>query len=199
MLADQLSFEENHCLLQAKEKGSSSWLTALPIESQGYILNKCEFRDSVALRYGWNVENIPRLCACGSRNDVNHALICSLRHNNLRDLIAELLTEAKCRDVVVEPQLMPVEPDRFKRSTNTQPEARLDVAATGIHSTFERTFFDVRVTHPSCQTNIHKSLTQLYKEQEDLKKRLYEERKLECEKGSFTPLVFTTSGGTAPL
>ena len=114
ILSEQLSFEDKHHLLQAKEKGSSSWLTALPLQNQGYTLNKNEFRDSVALRYGWNISDIPRVCACGSQNNVNHALTCSLdgythlRHNNLRDLIAELLSDAKCRDVVVEPPLMPV-------------------------------------------------------------------------------------------
>ena len=99
----------------------------------------------------------------------------------------------------MEPQLLPVDPKHFKASTNTQPEARLDIAATGLHSTFERTYFDVRVTHPGCQTNIYKTLPQLYQEQEALKKRTYEERVLEAEKGSFTPLIFSTSGGTGPL
>ena len=113
--------------------------------------------------------------------------------------MAQLLIDAKCRDVVVEPQLLPVDPKSFKDSTNTQPEARLDIAATGLHSVFERTFFDVRVTHPSCDTNIHKSLTQLYRDQEEEKKRTYEERVIQSEKGSFTPLIFTTSGGSGPL
>ena len=109
-------------------------------------------------------------------------------------MIAGLLVDAKCRDVVLEPKLMPVDPNRYKDSTNTQPEARLDIAATGFHSTFERTYFDVRVTHPGCDSNIYKSLPQIYKEHEDLKKRTYEERIRESEKGSFTPLIFTTSG-----
>ena len=200
-LSEQLPFKDRHCLLQASEKGASSWLTALPLDSQGYTLNKREFRDSVCLRYGWNIADIPRDCACGKKNSIDHALTCSLggyvhlRHNNLRDLLAEMLVDAKCRDVVVEPPLVQVNPDRFKSSTNTQPEARLDIAATGVHGTFERTFFDVRVTHPNCESNIHKTLPQLYKEHEDKKKRMYEERILEAEKGSFTPLVFSTSGG----
>ena len=87
--------------------------------------------------------------------------------------MAELLVEAKCRDVVVEPQLLPVDPERYKSSTNTQPEARLDVAATGLYSTFERSYFDVRVTHPGCQSNIFKTLPQIYQEQENSKKRMY--------------------------
>ena len=43
----------------------------------------------------------------------------------------------KYRDVVVEPPLIPVNPSNYKHSTNTQAEARLDIAATGFHSTFQ--------------------------------------------------------------
>ena len=59
-LSEQLSFDENHSLLQAREKGASSWLTALPVERQGYILNKREFRDSIALRYGFKIQDVPQ-------------------------------------------------------------------------------------------------------------------------------------------
>jgi hypothetical protein len=33
----------------AQEKGSGAWLTALPLASMGYVLNKQEFRDSFVL------------------------------------------------------------------------------------------------------------------------------------------------------
>ena len=120
-------------------------------------------------------------------------------HNNLRDLISQMLHDSRCRDVEVEPGLLPVNPQNFKPSTNTQDEARLDIAATGFISAFERTFFDVRVTHPNCDTNLFKPLSQLYSEHESEKKRTYEERVIEAEKGSFIPLVFSTSGGMGPL
>ena len=135
-LCDQLTYEERHSVIQAREKGASSWLTALPLENQGYVLNKREFRDAVALRYGKKIDGIPQTCACGSRNDINHALVCSLggythlRHNSLRDIIADLLVETQCKDVVIEPQLIPVDPEKYPNSTNVQPEARLDIAAT---------------------------------------------------------------------
>ena len=38
---------------------------------------------------------------------------------------------------------------------------------------------------------------QIYREHEDKKKRLYANRVLEVEHGTFTPLVFTTTGGMA--
>ena len=35
----------------AQDKGTSSWLTALPIEEHGFTLHKGAYRDALALRY----------------------------------------------------------------------------------------------------------------------------------------------------
>ena len=35
------------------EKGSSAWLTVLPLQDLGFNLKKGEFRDAVKLRYDW--------------------------------------------------------------------------------------------------------------------------------------------------
>ena len=72
------------------------------------------------------------------------------------------------------------------------------MSARGIFGTFERTFCDVRVTHPNCPSNVFKPVADIYKEHEAAKKREYEERVLQTEKGSFVPLVLTTSGGMGP-
>ena len=45
----------------ASENGASAWLSALPIQSLGYVLNKQQFRDSICLRYGWHILNTPTL------------------------------------------------------------------------------------------------------------------------------------------
>ncbi len=37
----------------AAEKGSSSWLTSLPIEEYRFSLHQGAFHDALALRYGW--------------------------------------------------------------------------------------------------------------------------------------------------
>ena len=37
----------------AGEKGAGAWLSALPLQSLGYDLNKQEFRDGICLRYSW--------------------------------------------------------------------------------------------------------------------------------------------------
>ena len=192
-------------LEQAREKGASVWLTALPIKRLNFVLNKQDFQDSIRLRYGWEIEGTPTICACGTKNSTYHALDCklggyvSMRHNSVRDTIAFFLREAKCKDVKVEPAMIPVNALHYKRSTITQDDARLDVSAVGVYSPFERSFFDIRVTHPNCASNEFKDLKMIYSEQEKAKKDAYEERVVQAEKGSFVPLIFTTSGGMGPM
>ena len=58
------------------EKGSSSWLTALPLKEFGFVLNKQEFSDALLLRYNHPLQGVPKVCACSKPNSVDHALIC---------------------------------------------------------------------------------------------------------------------------
>lgn len=190
------------CLEAAREKGSGSWLAALPIQALGYVLNKQEFKDSLCLRYGWKIPNTPLFCSCRERNSVDHALICksggyvSMRHNRIRDAEAHILREV-CKDVRVEPELLPIG-NMPVESTNTSEKARLDVSAVGIWSQMERTFLDIRVTHPNSPSYKGKDIAKVYEQHEKEKKRAYNHRIMEVEKATFTPLVFTTSGGMAP-
>ena len=120
-----------------------------------------------------------------------------MRHNALRDTIANMMREV-CTDVTTEPALLPVEPNNFNKRTNTSDMARLDISARGVNSKFERTFYDVRVTHPFADSNITLELQELYKKNECEKITMYEERVRNSEKASFTPLVFSTTGGMGP-
>ena len=58
------------------ETGSSAWLTVLPLQDQGFHLNKQEFWDALHLRYGWKLINTPSHCVCGSPFSPDHAMIC---------------------------------------------------------------------------------------------------------------------------
>ena len=187
----------------ASEKGSSLWLNTQPNQEHDFFLNRVEFHDAIRLRYGWEIEGLPRFCACGQKNDVDHCLTCkkggyvSLRHNALRDTEAAIMKEV-CYDVKLEPALMQCVNVDLPPGTNIQDGARLDIAARSVWSQLDRVFFDIRVTHPNTQTNSSKPPAQIYKEHERLKKRAYNSRVIQVEKGTFTPLVFTTSGGMAP-
>ena len=82
---------------------------------------------------------------------------------------------------------------------NIAPNARLDIAARGVWTEQEKTFFDVRITHPNAPSLRNKKLEQVYKMAEKEKKNTYNDRILNVEKSSFTPLIFTTSGGMGPV
>ena len=68
----------------------------------------------------------------------------------------------------------------------------------GLRTNEYRAFFDVRVFNPLVPSNCRSSLTATYRRHENIKKRSYEQRIREVEHGSFTPLVFSASGGMAP-
>ena len=81
---------------------------------------------------------MPTNCSCGSSFSVEHALSCpkggfpSLRHNEVRDLTANLIDEV-CHNVSIEPHLQSLSgEDLHGASANTKAGARLDVAACGI-------------------------------------------------------------------
>ena len=122
----------------AGEKGASNWLTALPISEFGFTLHKGAFVDAISLRYGWTPNRVPSYCECGTVFSIDHSLSCPRggftiqRHNEVRDITANLLTEV-CHQVSTEPDLQPVTRETFNQvSTNTQDNARLDVAMNGF-------------------------------------------------------------------
>ena len=59
----------------------------------------------------------------------------------------------------------------------------------------KRKLFDIKVFHAPAPTNAAKTIPQMYHAHESEKKRKYNARVLEVEKGTFAPLVFSTSGG----
>ena len=136
---------------------------------------------------------------CASEETEN-ALICMRggyiiqRHNEIRDLDAEIL-QAVCTDVEVEPVLQEVTWEVLPRGANKAPDARLDIRARGFWAREQSAFFDVRVCHPNADSYRNLTPKQIYKLHENDKKRLYSSRVLEVELGTFTPLVFTTTGG----
>ena len=95
-----------------------------------------------------------------------------LRHNKIRDLTANLLTEV-CHNA----------------------EARLDIKARSFWNPIQDAFFDVRVFHPNASCYRSKDTAAIYRQHESAKKREYNQRIQDVEHGVFTPLVFSTSGG----
>ena len=200
LLSDQLKADLSSELLYstqlAEEKGASNWLTSLPIQEHGFSLHKAAFRDALALRYGWRPNNLPSECICGKSLSVDHALSCScggfpmLRHNELRDLTASLLSEV-CTNVAVEPPLQELSGEELSgAAANKKNGARLDIVADGFWGlSRERTYFDVRVFNPYAISNRQSSLSTTYRTHEREKKRQYLQRICDVEHSSFYPRV----------
>ena len=95
----------------------------------------------------------------------------TIRHNELRDFTATLLTEV-CHNVAKEPHLQPLTGEQMTlRSSITTDAARVDIRASGFWTASQDAYFDVRAFHPNAPSNHSGSLSSSYKKHEDLKKR----------------------------
>ena len=123
----------------------------------------------MCIRYNMKVKDTARLCVCEEPNTLNHLLICknggyvNMRHNSLRDLFAELLKASGCRDVVIEPPLLPLKGATLPGGSSTEDGARLDVSARNIWSPLEKAFLDIRVFHAQAASNrSHGTIEKMY-------------------------------------
>ena len=109
--------------------------------------------------------------------------------------MAEMMSEV-CHNVCIEPPLQPLSGESFTHApATTEDEARLDISAQGFWGNrYQRAFFDVRVFNPNAPTYRKLQLPSAYRKHEREKQRKYEQRIREVELGSFTPLIFSTSG-----
>ena len=115
----------------------------------------------------------------------------------MRDTVHALLKEV-CKDVQTEPALLPVTGADLPPGANISDGAPADISALGFWQPLNRVFFDLRVINPLAQTNVAKKIPDMYKYHEKAKKREYNDRILQIEKGTFTPLIFSCSRGIAP-
>ena len=125
-----------HCIVSlSNEKGTSSWLSVLPIKEHGFILHKGVFRDALCLHYRWLPSGLPAKCVCGHGFTVDHAMNCTsdgfptLRHNELRDYFTAAALSEVCHNMAIEPVLQHLSGESFHYATaNEEDEARLDVS-----------------------------------------------------------------------
>ena len=168
-LFNKIPHNQQRALEASKEKGASSWLSSLPIAEHGFALHKGAFRDALCLRYGWRPPHLPSNCVCGKQYTIEHALSCacgglpSIRHNELRDITAQLLTET-CHGVGIEPPLQPLEDEQLRhRTANREDGARLDIVAENFWGRDrQNAFFDVRVFNPYAPSHRGTTLVQCY-------------------------------------
>ena len=107
--------------------------------------------------YGWRLPSgLPVHCVCGRDFSVDHALNCptgwypafNLRHNELRDFTAEILSEV-CADCT-EPSLQPLSGETMTYATaNVEDGARLNISAAGFWGgRHQKAYSDVKVFNP---------------------------------------------------
>ena len=121
-----------------------------------------------------------------------------IRHDEVRDITGAMLKEI-CKDVDIEPPLQHLSGETFTYKTaNTEPNARLDISARGFWTRGQRAYFDIRIFDPMASSHRNQSLQAVHEKNEKEKMHNYGERIRMVEQGTFTPLVFTTSGGMAP-
>ena len=121
IIRNEMSSEERKQNDLNLETDASSWLTTLPIEEEGYILNEQSFWDLLSIRYGWRLKRIPSHYACGNTINLRHDLQCpkggfaTLRHNHIRNTTANLLPEV-CEYVRVELQMQSLSGEKIGSS-----------------------------------------------------------------------------------
>ena len=157
-------------------------------KKQHFALSRSEFEDAINIRYYRQLKGLPAVCPCSQKFTITHALNCRkgglihMRHDNVRDFLAGLL-EIVQHDVQTEPPLQLTTTESTSASGNTADGARLDIRAKGFWRDAQDPYFDVRITNP---------LTAIKSQ------RMYKYIVMSVEQGTFTPLVFTTTGSTAP-
>ena len=115
----------------------------------------------------------------------------SIRHNDLHDLIARIVSEV-CKDTEIQPKLLLLCGEELHgRTTNWSNEARLDIRARGFWNNGQKAFFDIRVFDTKACRYLNKSLQQCHAMNEHEKKRSYNERVLQVVHETFTPWVFS--------
>ena len=100
-----------------------------------------------------------------------------------------------CKDLEIEPKLTPLTGEVLgSRTANRTNEARLDIRARGVWERGQQAFLDLTIFDPNACLYYNKSLQQCHVMNKQEKKRAYNERVLQIEHGTFTPLFFSIYG-----
>ena len=151
MILNKIPHNQQRALEASKEKGASSCLSSL-LQNMALLYIKELLEMPFCLRYGWRPPHLPSNCVCGKQYTIEHALSCacgglpSIRHNELRDITAQLLTET-CHGVGIEPLLQPLEDEQLRhRTANREDGACLDIVAENFWGRDrQNAFFDVGI------------------------------------------------------
>ena len=94
--------------------------------------------------------------------------------------------------------LQPLQGEVFASAAATEENARPDIRARGFYRDGQQAFFDVKMLNPNSESYMKIPTAKVYERAERAKKSLYNERVLQVERGTFTPLIFSVMGGMGP-
>ena len=144
--------------------GDSSWLSALPLKSLGYALNKQEFRDAVSLRSGWKVKVTPNFLLAAKQIPLITPLLARKAVMSPWDIthsgIPKRSSWRRYAKMYRWNQSF-YRPEKSYSYKIEQLSLKDSISARGIHNKKENTFFDILVMHPNRDSNNEKSY--LYK------------------------------------
>ena len=97
-------------VLISSEKGSSNWLTTLPLSDHDYALHKGAFRDVLCLHYGWQPSSLTSNCVCGKSMTVELSAVPLLvfLQSDIMNCMIIFLSQQHCHSVRTEPPLQPL-------------------------------------------------------------------------------------------
>ena len=107
-------------------------------------MNKIKFHDYIAFRYNFKISGVSKTSKCNQVNSINHSLTCKrggdtiLRQNYLAKVLAELMDEAECYDVVLEPTLQELTKEVLPSGSDSSANARLDVRCRNFWTPFDK-------------------------------------------------------------
>ena len=180
----------------AMQKSTHYFLVSKPTESHGSYLSPDEFRDAIAIRYGFNPSRVNPTCPqCNGENDLAHALTCKYggnrvgRHNIVRDEVAHLCRTAFGRTAYS----TEVEPWVRKDAAGGLQDLRADIGVRGLDQVGKVTMLDVRICHPVSKEYPGRSTADALNSAEVDKTAKYGEA---CRENGwlFRPFVMSTDG-----
>ena len=201
---ERLDSDHQRLMDVASERGASVWLCALLLKEYGFDLHKGSFRDAICIRWGWQPPQISSVCICGKPFNVDHALLCpydgfpTLWHNELQNLTASVMKEV-WHNVTIEPPLQSLSGETLSYSTAGADGARLEWLSMNFGETWVRELFSILRWSTLSLAHTGISLSSVHKRVEEEKKRKYDQWVWDIEYGSFSPLIFSTNGGLAPI
>lgn len=187
-------------------KGASSVYSVLPLEEYGFaIKGKRDYADLLRMRYRLPLRDLPSTCVCGKAYSLDHSQICMtggfihMRHDEPKLLWADLCRSAGFNDVEVEPLLVPLSGEELSgRCAKVEDGCRSDVRVRSFWRGQQEAFFEFRVFYPFASSYVRQSSSALFRQHANERKREYSERINRVDSGSFTPMIFASTGGMGP-